>query len=57
MRIMDKMINREQATQILMVLGENENGAEAIVDTIFGIDTIEISLEWLLKSAEDTWDR
>ncbi len=54
---MDKMVNREQATQILVALGDNEFGADAIIDAIFGEDTIEISLEWLLKSAEDTWDR
>lgn len=57
MKIMDKMVNREQATQILVALGDNEFGADTIIDAIFGEDTIEISLEWLLKSAEDTWDR
>ena len=49
-------MSREEAIRMVMDMGDNRYGAEAIVDTMLEQD-IALTEESIRRVAEDTWDR
>ena len=50
------MMSREEAIEMVMNMGDNRDGAMAIVDTMIESD-VALTEESVRQAAEDTWDR